>query len=203
MKHSESMKFIAPALLKAQRAISFSAKDSSNPHFKSKYADLPAVVDAVKPALNNAGIIYIQTGSPAEDGKLHLTTTLMHESGEWLGDTLVMPLPKQDSQGYGSAMTYARRYALATITGVYQNDDDGNAASGYEARTASAQPMTDQPNPNEGGEETKADVMIVAQMNAAQTVPDLEKVMNGVSAGQRKLITSHFNARMGELKKAA
>ncbi|MBC9904797.1 ERF family protein [Achromobacter xylosoxidans] len=130
MQHSESMKAIAPALLAAQKATEFAKKDATNPHFKNKYADLPAVIEAVKPALNAAGIVYIQTASPSDDNRLHLTTMLMHESGEWISDTLVMPLPKQDPQGYGSAMTYARRYALAAITGVYQDDDDGNAASG-------------------------------------------------------------------------
>ncbi|CAB3654354.1 hypothetical protein LMG26685_02920 [Achromobacter mucicolens] len=130
MKHSESVKAIAPALLAAQKATEFAKKDATNPHFKNKYADLPAVIEAVKPALNAAGIVYIQTASPSDDNRLHLTTMLMHESGEWISDTLVMPLPKQDPQGYGSAMTYARRYALAAITGVYQDDDDGNAASG-------------------------------------------------------------------------
>ncbi|MYZ41387.1 ERF family protein [Schauerella aestuarii] len=143
MKHSESIKAIAPALLAAQKAIEFAKKDSNNPHFKSKYADLSAVVEAVKPALNAAGIVYIQTASPSDDGKLHLTTTLMHESGEWIGDTLVMPLPKQDPQGYGSALTYGRRYALAAITGVYQDDDDGNAASGVGQRQAKATPSFD------------------------------------------------------------
>lgn len=201
MNHSESMKAIAPALLQAQKAIGFAVKDTTNPHFKNRYADLASVVDAVKPALNDAGIVYIQTGSPSEDGKLHLTTTLMHESGEWIGDTIVMPLPKQDPQGYGSAMTYARRYALAAITGVYQDDDDGNAGSGTPAKQ-SQQPANDS-TPQPTAEAAEADAMIVAQMNAAQSVPDLVKIMNGVASEQRKAVTPHFNARMGELKKAA
>lgn len=199
MKHSESIKAIAPALLAAQKAIEFAKKDSNNPHFKSKYADLSAVVEAVKPALNAAGIVYIQTASPSDDGKLHLTTTLMHESGEWIGDTLVMPLPKQDPQGYGSALTYGRRYALAAITGVYQDDDDGNAASGVGNKTPTRQPQAEQP----ASEPTEADAMIVAQMNAAASVPDLVKIMNGLAPEQKRLVNTHFNARMGELKKAA
>ena len=140
MKTSESIGKIATAMLEAQKAITFAAKDATNPHFKNKYADLPAVVDAVKPALNDAGIAFLQSAGPSDDSKLHLTTRLVHTSGEWIEDTLVMPLPKQDPQGYGSAMTYARRYAPAAITGLYQDDDDGNAGSGYSQSTAAPKP---------------------------------------------------------------
>ena len=73
MKHSDSIKAIAPALLAAQKAIAFAKKDATNPHFKNKYADLPAVIEAIKPALNDAGISYIQTPAPSDDGKLHRT----------------------------------------------------------------------------------------------------------------------------------
>lgn len=142
MKTSESIGKIATAMLEAQKAITFAAKDATNPHFKNKYADLPAVVDAVKPALNDAGIAFLQSAGPSDDSKLHLTTRLVHTSGEWIEDTLVMPLPKQDPQGYGSAMTYARRYALAAITGLYQDDDDGNAGSGYSQNAAAPKPKS-------------------------------------------------------------
>ena len=127
MKTSESIKAISPALLKAQEQITFASKDAANPHYKSKYADLPAVIDAVKPALNSQGIVFLQSCSPSEDGKLHLTTRLLHSSGEWIEDTAVCPLPKQDPQGYGSAVTYLRRYSLAALAGLYQADDDGEA----------------------------------------------------------------------------
>lgn len=140
MKTSESIVKIAPAMLAAQMAISFASKDATNPHFKNKYADLPAVIDAIKEPLNKVGIMFMQAGSPSDDGCLHLTTRLMHESGEWIEDTLVMPLPKQDPQGYGSAMTYARRYALSAITGLYQDDDDGNAGSGIGNKAAQPEP---------------------------------------------------------------
>ena len=128
MKTSDSISKITPALLKAQMAITFAAKDTNNPFFKSKYADLPCVIDAVKPALNDAGIVFIQSASPSEPGYLAMTTRLLHQSGEWIEDTATLPLPKADPQGYGSASTYARRYGLAAICGLYQDDDDGNAA---------------------------------------------------------------------------
>lgn len=191
MKTSESISKIAVALLAAQKGITFASKDATNPHFKNKYADLGSVVDAVKPALNEAGIVFIQTASPSDDGKLHLATRLMHESGEWIEDTLVMPLPKPDPQGFGSAMTYARRYALAAITGVYQDDDDGNAGSRPSGMT---QPADDNPA-------SVSDVQIAIQ--DAKTVPELVGIMNGLSVEAQKEVRQAFNKRMAELKKAA
>jgi hypothetical protein len=129
VKTSETLSKISAALLQAQKRITFAAKDAKNPAFRSTYADLPSVIDAIKPALNEAGIVFVQTMSPSNDGFLAITTRLMHESGEWIEDTATMPLQKHDPQGYGSAVTYGRRYSLAAITGLYQDDDDGNAAS--------------------------------------------------------------------------
>lgn len=129
MKTSESISKLAAALLKAQKQITFAAKDANNPHFKSKYADLESVIGAIKAPLNDNGILFVQSFSPSQPGFLSLTTRLMHESGEWLEDELNMPLQKNDAQGYGSAATYSRRYALAAITGLFQADDDGTEAS--------------------------------------------------------------------------
>lgn len=128
MNTSESISKMAPALLKAQKAITFAVKDAKNPHFKSTYADLGSVIDACKSALNEAGIAFMQMPSPSEPGTIALTTRLLHESGEWIESTATCPLPKNDPQGYGSANTYLRRYSLAAAVGLYQDDDDGNAA---------------------------------------------------------------------------
>jgi hypothetical protein len=129
MNTSESISKIAPALLKAQKAITFAIKDAKNPQFKSTYADLSSVIDATKPALNDAGICFIQMPAPSDQGCLALTTRLIHESGEWIESTATCPLQKHDPQGYGSALTYLKRYSLASAVGLYQDDDDGNAAS--------------------------------------------------------------------------
>ena len=129
MKTSESITKIAPALLAAQRQITFAAKDATNPHFKSKYADLPSVIDACKPALNAAGIAFMQTAGESETPRLVLTTRLIHESGEWIEGTASCPLPQADPQGFGSAITYLRRFGMAAIVGLYQEDDDGNGAT--------------------------------------------------------------------------
>lgn len=128
MNKSESIKEIAPALLKAQKGIKAALKDSTNPHFKSKYADLSSVIDAVKEHLNAQDIAFLQGIVSAENG-VGVETMLLHKSGEWLSSILEIPASKQDAQGYGSAITYGRRYGLQSMCGVPAEDDDGNAAT--------------------------------------------------------------------------
>ena len=130
MKASDSIKQIAEALVSAQKEIKFAVKDSTNPHFKSKYANINSVIDAVKKPLNDNGIAILQSLSPSDDNKLHLTTRLIHSSGEWIEDTAVCPLQKQDCQGLGSAVSYIRRYSLSAFLSLYSDtDDDGQSAA--------------------------------------------------------------------------
>jgi hypothetical protein len=129
MRTSDSIKAIAEALVSAQKEIRFAVKDSTNPHFKSKYANINSVIDAVKKPLNDNGIAILQSLSPSDDNKLHLTTRLIHSSGEWIEDTAVCPIQKQDPQGLGSAISYIRRYSLSALCAVYADDDDGQSAS--------------------------------------------------------------------------
>jgi ERF superfamily. len=119
---------LAKAMAKAQGELGPVLKDKTNPAFRSKYADLGAVLEAILPALNRAGLSLIQ--SPSYDGSLvGVTTVLLHESGEWMEATLHMKPVKMDPQGIGSCITYARRYAALAIAGAAPEDDDGNAAS--------------------------------------------------------------------------
>lgn len=136
MKTSDSISKIASALLEAQKQITFAAKDSKNPAFKSTYANLESVIEAIKGPLNAAGVVFVQTFSPSAPGFLSLSTRLLHVSGEWIEDEMTVPLQKNDAQGYGSAATYSRRYALAAITGLYQADDDGTEAAKPRAEPA-------------------------------------------------------------------
>jgi len=119
---------LASAMALAFAEIEAATKDANNPHFKSKYADLGAVISAVKPALINHGLFFTQHCHPSEDGVI-VETFLGHTDGEEksLGK-LYVPANKRDAQGFGSALTYARRYALMTAFGVPTEDDDGNAA---------------------------------------------------------------------------
>lgn len=122
------MKLVSAALVAAQRNFAPALKSATNPHFKSKYADLAACVEAVIDALNSAGIALVQKQHPNEHG-VSVETVFVHESGEMLSaGILSVPAAKQDPQGYGSALTYARRYSLMAACGIAPEDDDGNAA---------------------------------------------------------------------------
>lgn len=128
MNKSDSIKNIAIAMCKAQSEMGGAHKGKDNPFFKSKYADLSAVVQAVKEPFANNGLSYVQF--PIEEsGRVGVETILMHISGEWLSNSFTVQLSKQDAQGAGSAITYCRRYGLQAIAGIPSDDDDGNAAS--------------------------------------------------------------------------
>jgi hypothetical protein len=134
---SKPRKQICAALVKAQKGFGPALKSSQNPHFKSRYADLSACVEAVVEALNNNGIALTQHTHHAEHG-VCVETILIHESGEELSfGKLFVPCTKNDAQGYGSAITYARRYQLQTALGIAPEDDDGNAASSSAPRIIS------------------------------------------------------------------
>ena len=123
------MKNIATALVKAQQAFGPALKTATNPHFRSRYADLAACVEAVMDGLNTNGIALVQQCSESDTGVI-VETVFIHESGEMLNcGKLHVPAVKHDPQGYGSALTYARRYSLMAACGIAPEDDDGNAAS--------------------------------------------------------------------------
>jgi len=123
------MSEIAKALVKAQREFGPALKSSTNPHFRTRYANLTTCVDSVIDALNNNGIMLTQKTSLCEDGVI-IETLFVHESGEQLSSgQLHVPAAKHDPQGYGSALTYARRYSLMTACGLAPEDDDGNAGT--------------------------------------------------------------------------
>jgi len=133
---SETINELATALSKAQGAIGGAIKDSTNPFFKSKYADLKSVWCVIREPLSANGLSIVQFPESGENG-VKLETILMHTSGQWLSNSFEMPVMKKDAQAVGSAITYARRYALTAIMGVYQEDDDGNTATSK----APAQPI--------------------------------------------------------------
>ena len=130
MNKSESIKELATALNMAQAEMSGAKKGAINRAFGegSKYADLGAVIDAVKQPFADNGLSYSQF-PVYRDGLVGVTTLLMHTSGEWVESELVLPLTKPTPQSGGSAITYARRYALQSIAGIPAEDDDGNEAS--------------------------------------------------------------------------
>lgn len=130
METSAEINELAGALAKAQGAMENAKKDSDNPFFNSSYADLAAVVTAIKKPFSENGICYIQTADTDEEGGVIITTRLVHTSGQWVQSVVRMVPAAKTPQGIGSTITYARRYALQSICGVPAEDDDGNAGTG-------------------------------------------------------------------------
>ena len=142
MQKSDSIAALAEAMAKAQGTIKGAIKDSANPFFKSKYADLSSVVEAIREAFASNGLSYVQRVEPSEREEVRVETVILHASGEWLScGVLALPVSKGDAQGFGSALTYARRYSLSAACGVAPEDDDGNAAA--KAAPAKAAPDAD------------------------------------------------------------
>lgn len=129
MNKSDSIANLAKSLAIAQGQMGGAHKGKANPFFKSVYADLSSVVAAIREPLSSNGLSFIQATEPSEKDEIRVITMLLHESGEWLSSTIAIPVSKADAQGYGSAITYAKRYGLQGLLGVPSEDDDGNAAA--------------------------------------------------------------------------
>ena len=128
MEMSNNIADLAAALAKAQGEMRNAAKSSDNPYFKSKYADLAECLNVVREPLAKNGLSVMQANEGVSNGYMSVTTLLMHSSGQYIKTTGSFPIGKMDAQGNGSALTYARRYSLAAMLGIAQEDDDGNAA---------------------------------------------------------------------------
>jgi hypothetical protein len=127
MEFSTSIAKLALALSKVQSQITGAKKDSTNPFFNSKYADLESVWEAIKQPLTE-NELAISQGFREDEKAIIIESLLMHSSGEWIKSSLKMPIIKQDPQSIGSLASYGRRYSLAALIGVYQSDDDANTA---------------------------------------------------------------------------
>ena len=175
MQKSETIGELAKGLALAQGKIKGAVKDSENPFFKSKYADLASVWDACREALSQNGIAIIQT--PRSDiAESHtiisVGTLLIHSSGEWVSEELSAVPVKEDPQGIGSCITYLRRYALSAFTGVAPEDDDGNAASQSATPTQQAR---------RGREGQKPPPFVDAEREALMlAIKDGAKLLNGL-----------------------
>lgn len=187
------MKNIAIAFIKAQSEMSAPKKDNSNPFFKSKYADLNSVLEAVMKPLHNNGIAVLQP-TVCIDGRNYVKTILLHESGEMLESfTEILYTKVNDAQGQGSGITYARRYGLQSLCGVGADDDDGNKAS---------QPATKVNTLNE----PKLDIpRLESRLNAAKSLDELGKVYLSFSAAEKQMTETLKNELKEKLttKKAA
>lgn len=144
MPQSEQIGELAKAIAAAQAKLKPVKKECENPFFKSRYADLAAVWEALKP-FHEEGIAITQMPFDAGEGMVGITTQLTHTSGQWIAGSLALPASKDDAQGVGSAITYCRRYSLGCMTGVVtEEDDDGNQAT--QAKPAQRYQQTKQAN---------------------------------------------------------
>lgn len=178
---SEHINELAAALSKAQGEITGALKDSSNPFFKSKYADLASCWDACRKQLASNGLSVIQT-TDIVDGIVVVRTTLAHASGQWISGVLPVKTKDDGPQAQGSGITYARRYALAAIVGLAQIDDDAEAAP---ARHVKEQP--------------KADSKILLSIAACETLESLKVLHKSLPESDRIACADAFTARKKEL----
>jgi hypothetical protein len=129
MKQSESITDLATALCLAQAEMGGAVKDSNNPFFKSSYADLTSVIKVIKEPFARHGLSFVQLPVTSAGGNgIGVTTMLMHSSGQWIQSEYLLPMDKVTPQGAGSAITYARRYALQSLVGIPSVDDDSEMA---------------------------------------------------------------------------
>lgn len=152
MNKSESIGEIAKALVKFNSTVGRIAKDADNPFFKNQYATLDTIIDEVRPLLSENGLSLMQI--PSGDGtNVILKTMLIHESGEWMeSDELIMKPAKNDPQGVGSTISYARRYSLLAFLSLNTGeDDDGNAGSQQPYNSQNNAGNTNTPKPNQNG----------------------------------------------------
>lgn len=184
MLKSESIAALATALAEAQGEIENATKNSQNPHLKNRYADLAEILNTVRPVLSRHGLAVSQHPAFAEN-MVQVETILLHKSGEWMASTITTPVQKADPQGVGSAVTYARRYSLAAIVGLSQEDDDGHAASkGKPGQAAQqAQKPASTPDPLITDAQRKHIMAIYGGTDRADRLADANEILQKAKPG--------------------
>lgn len=177
MNKSDNIAELAKALSKAQADMSGAKKSSNNPFFKSKYADLKEVIECVKEPFADNGLSFVQFPI-SNDGFAGVETVIMHSSGEWISNEYMLKVSKNDPQGIGSAITYARRYALQAACGVPSEDDDGESAMGRSSKQKKA------PEPKPEPKQTKTEA--IELLAAAEDFSKLVGAWNRVSKENKK-----------------
>ncbi len=189
MKMSDSIIELAAALSKAQGMIDDATKTGMNPAFRSKYADLAAVRAVVREPLAVNDLAIVQAPRTV-DGAVEVETMLIHKSGEFLSETLRMPVNKWDAQGIGSGITYARRYGIMAMLSIASEDDDGNAATN---RTAPAAPA---PAPKKAPATDLAPLIAKGESAASLGEAALMEWWEGLTKGERLAIPADVKDRL-------
>jgi len=187
MKMSETIAELAAALSKAQGQIEAATKGSVNPAFRSKYADINALRDAIREPLAVNDLSLLQFPRTLE-GRVEVETMILHKSGEYMAETLSMPVSKQDAHGIGSALTYARRYGMSALLNLAADDDDGNAA---------VEKAPAKPDPN-----AVKDLAIRAKGEAEKGMAALSTFWKGLSGIDQKLLTPDLLKDLKEIATA-
>jgi hypothetical protein len=197
VKTSDQINEIAAALAKAQRAMKPAVKDSTNPHFKSHYADLASCWDACRDALTANNLSVIQ-GASADGERVTVTTLLLHSSGQWVQDALTSAARDAGAQSVGSAITYGRRYGLCAMVGIAPEDDDAEAAQGRNGngRTVASAPVVKTPD---GYANWLAEMQAVAD----EGVDRLRDEWKTQPAAFREHLTKHDTAAYETLRERA
>lgn len=184
---------IAKALAAAQGELQDAKKDSINPHFKNKYASLASVREAITATFARHGLSVVQLNEPHGESGVCVVTLLMHTSGQWIKSRLFVPVTKKDPQGFGSALSYARRYALGAIANIAtDDDDDANVAS-------KTQPPKEAPPATTTTVNVEA---LIMNLETAMTAEELAKASAAVGAVKDKISKADLERCRNELDKS-
>jgi hypothetical protein len=162
MEQSEKIDLLSKALIAVQKELKPVTKEAVNPFFKSKYADLAGVIEHSTPVLSKNGLAVSQIC----EGEYGVTTILMHESGQWIKGTLNIKPAKDDPQGRGSALTYARRYSLSSIINLASEDDD-------DANSATHEPVKKKIDSKESNEEVNQGIEEIQKATTLERVTEV------------------------------
>lgn len=195
MKMSESITTISPALVKAQALIEDAVKDSSNPAFRSKYADLSAVLAVIREPMAMNDLCVLQSPARAEGG-VEVETLILHKSGEWISQSCFIPINKWDAHGTGSGITYGRRYGLMSIFCIGTEDDDGNSA--VERGPVPTKKVISPVKPAPSAQDQAA-LMGKARAAAKEGVDSFRAFYKALPVSDRELVQGDFLEEMKEI----
>ena len=187
MKMSESITAIAPALVKAQSLIEGAVKDSNNPAFRSKDADLSSVLAVIRQPMADNDLCVLQSPSRA-DGGVEVETLILHKSGEWISQNCFIPITKMDAHGTGSGITYGRRYGLMSIFCIGTEDDDGNTA----AERGPAPKQIASPAPSIVSAQKQLEIRMRAKEAAQKGIDAFREYYKGLTPETRQVLQGEF-----------
>lgn len=190
MENSLELNELANSLSIAQGQIDDASKDTKNPFFKSKYADLAAVRAVIRKPLSDNGLSIVQLPSSSDLG-ISVRTMLMHKSGQYISEVLEIPVGKKDAQSYGSAISYARRYALMSILNIAAEDDDGNAAV--------ANAPDQKPKPADEDKKLQDELWEEGTVVSRKGYAALTEWWKALPSNERKLLTNEQIAKLKEM----